>query len=150
MRKDIRILGLPLFFSILLLHAQQSNSDTTDSGSNSVKSVNRIAVATVGDSVNSEISAVSGRAPHFLIFNENGDFLKVIKNPALSCGRRASTVVINLLLKESCTIVIAGKFGYKMQYQLKANKIEYYMRQGIARKAVQTLMESKRSQNVPQ
>lgn len=57
-----------------------------------------IAVAVVGDSVNSEISATSGRAPYFLVFNENGDFLKVLKNPALSLEHRASTVIINLLL----------------------------------------------------
>lgn len=150
MRKGIRILGLAFFFNILFLQARQSHSVTTHLEPDGDKSVNRIAVAAVGDSVNSKISTVSGRAPYYLIFDENGIFLKSIKNPALSRGRGASTAVINLLLKESCAIVIAGKFGYKMQNQLKANQIDYYNRQGIARKVVQTFIERKRSQDVPQ
>ena len=35
--------------------------------------------------------------------------------------------------------VIAGKFGEKMQNQLKANKIEWYEREGIVKIVVQTL-----------
>jgi len=49
--------------------------------------------------------------------------------------------VVNLLLKESCKTVIAGKFGDKMLYQLKESKIEYYEREGIARKVIQELIK---------
>ena len=140
MRKKITIISLLFFFSVLFFQAQQSLAHPSNSEADSAKSSHKIAVAAVADSANSEISTISGRAPYYLIFDGNGVFLKSIKNPAQSRGRRASSGVADLLVKESCKIVIAGKFGDKMKGQLEANKIEYYERKDIAREAVQKLI----------
>ncbi len=147
MKKSLRILWLLLLFSTLFLQTPLSMSVTSHSDKESQDQSNNIAIATVGNSVNSEISTIAGRAPYYLIFNENGVYLKSVKNPALSRGRSASSGVIDLLLKESCKIVIAGQFGDKMQYQLKANKIEYYQRKGIADNVLQTFIKSKSGGN---
>jgi len=147
MRKRSLTFCLLLFFGTLFFQAQPSLSNPSNSEADSTKLSNKIAVAAVGDSVNSNISKISGRAPYYLIFDGNGVFLKSIKNPAQSRGRRASSGVIDLLLKESCKTVIAGKFGDKMLSQLQANKIDYYEREGIAQKVVQTFIQNKRSKN---
>jgi len=107
-----------------------------------VEPVEKIAVASVSGSENSEISNVAGRAPWFLIFDKNGNFLKSVKNPGVAMGRGASGAVTNLLLKEACKIMVAGQLGYKMENQLKANKIDFYERKGNAKKAVQNLISS--------
>lgn len=148
MREKITIISLLFFFSVLFLQAQQSlAANPSNSEADSAKSSNRIAVAAVGDSANSEISTISGRAPYYLIFDGNGVFLKSIKNPGQSRGGRASSAVVDMLLKESCNIVMAGKFGDKMTGQLKANKIEYYVRTGTAREVVQKFIKDKGSKD---
>jgi len=142
MKKYVRTFWLLLFFGTLFLQAHQSLSVTSDSDGDSINSPDNIAIATVGKSANSEISPVAGRAPYYLIFDENGVLLKSIKNPAQRRGRSASSGVIELLIKESCKIVIAGQFGDNMQNQLKANKIEYFESEGIASEVLQTFIKN--------
>jgi len=141
MKKNLRTLWLLCFFGTLFLQAHQSLSVTSDSYEDSINSPDNIAIATVGESANSEISQVAGRAPYYLIFDENGDLLKSIKNPAQHRGSSASSGVIELLIKESCKIVIAGQFGNNMQNQLKANNIEYFQREGIASEVLGTFIK---------
>lgn len=147
MRKNLRTFYLVLFFSAFFLQAQLGLSITDNSDADDSKSLNKIAIATVGDSVTSEISKVAGRAPYFLLFDEKGVFLKSIKNPAQNQGRGASSGVVNLLLKESVKTVIAGRFGDKMKKQLEANKIEYHEHAGVSKKIVKTFIKNKRSKN---
>ncbi|MBN1615885.1 MAG: hypothetical protein JW875_01130 [Spirochaetales bacterium] len=147
MRKKLITICILLFFGTLFFKVQQSLPNTSNSDADGAKSLNKIAIAAVGDSVNSEISMIAGRAPYYLIFDGNGVFLKSIKNPSQSSGRRSSLGVVNLLLKESCQTVIAGNFGGKMQNQLKANKIEYYEHKGIVIKVVQKFIKN-RSKNL--
>ncbi len=126
-----------LLLSILACRVQQgfsSESENTDIGE---KVTGKIAVAANSDNENSEISNIAGRAEWFLIFDEKGNFSKAIKNPALNRGGGASSEVVNLLVRESCKIFIAGQFGFKMEAQLKANNIDYYIKQGSAKNVVQ-------------
>jgi predicted Fe-Mo cluster-binding NifX family protein len=131
---------LLLLFGALIFQVQPSLSSASNSDADSRRLLNKIAVAAVGDIVTSDISMIAGKAPYYLIFNENGVFLKSIKNPGQNSGRNSSSVVVNLLLKESCKIVIAGKFGEKLQKQLKENKIEYYQREGIVKSVMQKFL----------
>ena len=147
MRKNLRTFCLVLFLSAFFLQVQQGLSITDNSDADSSKSSNKIAIATVGDSVTSKISEKAGRAPYYLIFDGKGIFLKSLKNPAQNRRGRASSVVVDLLVKESVKAVIAGKFGDKMKNQLKANKIEYHERAGIAKETVEKFMKNKRSKN---
>jgi predicted Fe-Mo cluster-binding NifX family protein len=144
MKKYLRTFWLLFFFGTLFLQAQQSLSFIANSYGVSMNSPDNIAIATVGETVNSEISPVAGRSPYYLIFDENGVLLKSIKNSALSRGRSASSIVVDLLLKESCKIVIAGQFGDNMQNQLKANDIEYFEREGIASEVLQTFIKKQK------
>jgi len=142
MRNKIRTYCLRLLFGALIFQVQLNLSSASNSDTDATRSLNKIAVAAVGDIVTSDISMIAGKAPYYLIFDENGVFLKSIKNPGRSSRRNASSLVVNLLLKESCKIVIAGKFGEKLQNKLKANKIEYYERKGIVKSVLQTFVSA--------
>jgi len=148
MKKNLKIYVLVLLLSVFFFQVQQSLSITRNSDVDSLKSSNRIAIAAVGDSVNSEVSKVAGRAPYYLIFDGNGVFLKSIKNSSQNRRGGASSVVVYLLIKESVKTVIASKFGDKMKNHLKANKIEYHEHAGMAKKTVETFIKNKRSKNV--
>ena len=95
-----------------------------------IESAEHIAVASDGEKIDSKISRNAGRAPYYLIFDENGALLKSIKNPAQSIRGGASKVVVDLFLKESCTTVIAGTFGDKMHTQLSAHNIAFHELEG--------------------
>ena len=147
MKENLSTLFLALFFGVFFLHGKQCLSITYNSDVDNSKSSNRIAIAANGDSVTSEISMRAGRASYYLIFNKKGVFLKAIKNPSLMQGSGASSVVVNLLVKESVKTVIAGKFGDKMKKQLEANKIEYLEYTGISKEIVDTIVKNKRSKD---
>lgn len=147
MKENLRTFFLVLFLSAFFLQGKQCLSITHNSDVDNSKSSNRIAIAANGDSVTSEISIRAGRAPYYLVFNKKGVFLKAIKNPSLMQGGGASSVVVDLLVKESVKTVIAGKFGDKMKKQLKANKIKYHERTGITKEIVETIIKNKRSKD---
>ncbi len=134
-----------LLLGVFIFKVQPGFSRTSEPDSNSAKSLNNIAVAAVEDNETSKISEIAGKAPWYLIFDETGVFLKSIENPAQSSRRDSSSIVINLLLKESCKTAIAGEFGRKMQNQLKTNKIEYYECQGIAKSVVQKFVSAQQT-----
>ena len=145
--KNLKTFCLVLFLSTFFFQVQHALSITPNSDADNSKSLSKIAIAAVGDSVTSEISTVAGRAPYFLLFDEKGVFLKSIKNPSQNRRGGASSVVVDLLKKESAKTVIAGKFGDKMVRQLKTNKIEYHENAGVAKKIVETFIKNKRSKN---
>ncbi len=142
MRTKLVTFCLLVFFAALFSQLEQDLSYASGSEKGGAGSSHNIAVAAVGGDARSEISTVAGRAPYYLIFDEKGVFLKSVKNPGEGSGRDSSSAVVNLLLKESCKAVIAGKFGDKLKGQLKANKIDFYERKGVAEKVVRSYTPS--------
>ena len=145
MKKKLLTYWVLLVVSILLIQAQQTMSLKLDTEQNSNKLKTNIAIATVENSINSKISIKAGRAPYYLIFDKKGVFIKSVRNPAINSRQGASSEVIDLLLKESCEIVIAGQFGNKMQNLLKRNNIKFYKKDGIADKVIQSYVKKRRS-----
>jgi len=62
----------------LFLQAQSGLSNIPNPEANNLQSLNRIAVAAIGNSENSEISTIVGRTPYYLIFDEGGVLLKAV------------------------------------------------------------------------
>jgi len=138
---SFRPIYLILCVSTFFMSAQQCLAVTNKSNENNPKSSDRIAIAAEGDSVTSEISERAGRAPYYLIFDGNGNFIKSLKNPSQIQGRGASSGVVDLLVKESIKTVIAGNFGDKMIKLLETNKIEFHQHTGIASDIVNELLK---------
>jgi predicted Fe-Mo cluster-binding NifX family protein len=142
MQRESKIYWALLLFCFIACSGQKNVTSIPETQLQEVKPGGRIAVAAVSDSENSEISSIAGRAPWFLIFDEKGNFMKSVINPGAGMGGGASRAVTDLLVKENCKIMVAGQFGYKMENQLKANKIDFFERKGNAKKVVQHLINS--------
>jgi len=96
----------------------------------------KIAIATVDKSAQSQISTRGGRAPYYLIFNQEGELLETIKNPFSTGGGGAGTGVAKMLGDKNVDIVIAGEVGEKMAESLKNKNIEFKTKEGIAEEAI--------------
>lgn len=83
----------------------------------------KIAIASSGKSEDSEISPVAGRAPYFLIY-ENEDLVKIIKNPFAIGGGGAGFGVAKMLADEGVKKIVAGHFGDKMLGALEERNIK--------------------------
>jgi predicted Fe-Mo cluster-binding NifX family protein len=143
MKKGWRRIFLLLVLSTALFQIGQGLSDASGVETEGLESAGRIAVASVGDTPGSKISEIAGRAPYYLLFDESGVFLKAVRNPGQGRGRDSSMEAVELLPKESCKTVIAGRFGNKMRRQLETHNIDYHERTGIAADAVRLFIKAR-------
>ena len=141
MKKNLRIVYLVLFLSMIFMQEQQGLAGTIK---DDAKSPVKIAVAAESGTEFSKISDRAGRAPFFLIFDYSGAFIKAIKNPAQYQKGGTSSRVTTLLKKESVKTFIAVKFGAKMENNLKAAGIEYLEHSGTAKEVVESIIKNKR------
>ncbi len=91
----------------------------------------KIAVSSIEKDENSLVSDVSGRAPYYLIFEDN-KLVKVIKNPFRIGGGGAGFGVAQMLADEGVELVISGKIGENMKGALKSKGIEYREISGVS------------------
>ena len=78
----------------------------------------KIAVASEGKDLDSEISERGGRAPFYLVF-EDKKLVETIKNPFATGGGGAGFSVAYMLAEKKVSLVIAGKLGGNMVSALK-------------------------------
>lgn len=142
MRKGLRRTCLLVLLSTAFFQIAGVLIQPLGLGADDTKSTGRIAVASVDDSAASKMSNVAGRAPYYLIFDGKGVLIKALKNPSEGRGRGSSAGVVDLLVKESCKTVIAGRFGNKMRRQLEANNIDYHEFTGIAADTITTFVKT--------
>ncbi len=71
----------------------------------------KIAIASEGKDESSQVSAVSGRAPYYLIF-EDKKLIKTVENP-FRFGGGAGFAVAQMLANEDVKLVVSGHFGPK-------------------------------------
>ena len=73
----------------------------------------KIAVASEGKDIDSEISLRGGRAPYYLVF-EDKKLKEVVKNPFAVGGGGAGWSVAHMLADKNVELVIAGRAGPNM------------------------------------
>ena len=91
----------------------------------------RVAVAALGTSSDTEISAIAGRAPYFLIF-ESTDFLEVVANEHAKLDRGAGARAAYRLSDLEIDCLVAGEAGSRMRAVLAAEGIEFSVAEGEA------------------
>jgi predicted Fe-Mo cluster-binding NifX family protein len=101
----------------------------------------KIAVPATGSEKNSLISEETGRAPFFLFFDEKGNFLEAMKNPARDQSGGISRTVVALLSDKDVTMIIARSFGDKMKQALTDHHINFVNKTGTADDAVKTIIQ---------
>jgi predicted Fe-Mo cluster-binding NifX family protein len=84
----------------------------------------KIAVASEGDGLDSEISSRGGRAPFYLVL-EDGKIVETIKNPFAAGGGGAGFSVAYMLAEKNVALVVAGKVGGNMVSALKEKGLEF-------------------------
>lgn len=98
----------------------------------------KVAIASLGENENSQISPVGGRAPYYLIF-ENKKLVKVIKNPFRIGGGGAGFGVAKMLADEGVEMVVAGRIGPNMKAALEEKGIKYLEATGVVREVLDKL-----------
>jgi len=63
----------------------------------------------------SSVASQAGRAPYYLIYDEKKDLLESISNPFAVGGGGAGFGVAKMLADKGVEIIVAGKFGDKME-----------------------------------
>ena len=84
----------------------------------------KIAIASEGKEINSEISQRGGRAPYYLVF-EDKKLIETIKNPFATGSGGAGFSVAYMLADKKVNLVIAGKVGGNMVSALNEKGIEF-------------------------
>jgi predicted Fe-Mo cluster-binding NifX family protein len=84
----------------------------------------KIAIASEGKTINSEISQRGGRAPYYLIF-ENKKLVETIKNPFVKGSGGAGFSVAYMLFEKNIRLVVAGKIGGNMRNALNEKDIKF-------------------------
>ncbi len=101
----------------------------------------KIAVPATAAEKDSTISKETGRAPFFLVFDEKGDFLEALRNPAREQPGGISRTVVALLVEHNITMVVAESIGDKMKRALGEHQIEFAIRTGIADDTVMAIIQ---------
>ena len=100
----------------------------------------KIAVAAAGQEKDAAINEQAGRTPFFLFFDDKGNFLEALENPARDQSRRAGPSAALFLADKGVTLVIAGNFGDKMIQVLDEHHIQYVTKTGTADIVVKTVL----------
>ncbi len=102
----------------------------------------KIAVTSNGKTLDDQVDVRFGRAPYFLII-EN-DQLEVVANPNLSAGGGVGVQTSQMLADRGVEAVIAGNFGPKAYQVLAAAGIKAYSVEGKkVKEAIELLKEDK-------
>ncbi|MDY0269761.1 NifB/NifX family molybdenum-iron cluster-binding protein [Trichloromonas sp.] len=96
----------------------------------------RIAVAAEGDEPSAQVSAVAGRSPFFLLFDEKGAFISALANPYQNARGGAGPQAALFLAEKEVTVAVAGDFGPKMVDVMRSRGIRPLEFMGTAADAV--------------
>ena len=102
----------------------------------------KIAVAATGEGETALIAEQAARAPYFLFFNNNGQFIEAVKNPAQNLSGGAGNRAAFFVSSKGATLIIAGNIGNKMEQALRDLKIEFKEYSGVAHDVVQTIVNN--------
>ena len=84
----------------------------------------KIAIASEGKELDSKISDQGGRAPYYLVFEDN-KLSETIKNPFAAGSGGAGWSVAYMLAEKGINQVIAGEIGANMKTALEEKGIEF-------------------------
>ena len=96
----------------------------------------KIAVAATKDDISADVSYYGGRAPFYLIFDEEGNLLESFSNPFLDLERHAGFEISQLMAEQGVHILVAGLFGPMMINELSEHGIRCVTASGSAKNAV--------------
>ncbi len=103
----------------------------------------KIAVASNNKNATSNVGAIAGRSPYYLMFDSTGKLIEAIENPYKDARGGAGPSTANFLAEKGVTIVIAETFGGKMINAMKSKGMTSFEFKGIANDAVKKVLNPK-------
>jgi len=99
----------------------------------------KIAIASLGEDKQSQISDQAARAPYYLIFNEKGELLETLKNPFSVGGGGAGFAAAKMLADKEINLVIANNFGPNMIGALEERGLKFEEKTGKIEEIIKDL-----------
>lgn len=84
----------------------------------------KVAIASTAPQPDSQIAMHSARAPFYLIFDANGNFLEAIANPYVQVERGAAPKAAHFLDEHDVSMLVAGDFGSRFIADLEVKGIK--------------------------
>ena len=101
----------------------------------------KFAISADGKDPSSPITHLSGRAPYFIIYDENGNLLEIAVNIYLAQEFGIGPQAAAMLAEKKVTVLVGGVAGPKMKKVLDANGIRFVYRKGIVQQVVDELRQ---------
>lgn len=101
----------------------------------------KFAIAADGQDASAPITHLTGRAPYFIIYDENGKLLEVAVNIYLQQEFGMGPQAAAMLGEKKVTVLVGGMAGPKMKKVLDANSIRFVYRKGIVQQVVDELRQ---------
>ena len=101
----------------------------------------KIAVASEGEAVDSQVSSQGARCAWLLFFDEKGERMEALENPYRGERGGAGVNCAELLAGKGVTVFVAGQIGNKMAAALENNDIAFVSFSGKVRDAVAYVLE---------
>jgi len=101
----------------------------------------KIAIASEGETMESQVGSQGARCPWFLFFNGKGELTETLENPHKEKMGGAGTSCAKLLADNNVTIFVAGFVGDKMAGALEQHNITYISFSGTVEEAVAHVLD---------
>jgi predicted Fe-Mo cluster-binding NifX family protein len=101
----------------------------------------KIAVASEGETIDSQVSSQGARCFWLLFFDEEGKLAEALENPYRQTRGGAGTECAGLLADHNATHFIAGHVGDKMAAALESRNIAFISFSGTVKDAVAHVLE---------
>lgn len=113
-------------------------SETAEATGEAVR-VEKYAVAADGRDDSTSISHQVGRAPYFLILDDNGNLIEAIQNPYLELKFGLGPLIADMLAERKVTVLVGGFAGPNMHQKLKNYHIRFIHGKGGVKRVVNSL-----------
>ena len=101
----------------------------------------KIAVASDGETVDSQVGEKAARCRWLLFFDEEGKLTETLENPYRDERGGAGTSCAELLAENKITVFVAGFVGNKMAAALERNNITFVPFTGTVKDAIEHVLE---------
>ena len=105
----------------------------------------KIAIASDGETIDSQVVNQGARCQWLLFFDEKGQLTEALENPYQQASREAGIKCTELLSDHEVTIFVAGNIGDKMAAALERKNIDFIAFSGTVKDAIKHVLEENRT-----
>jgi len=102
-----------------------------------------IAVASRGRDITGPVGRSAAREPFFLIFDIEGHYIDVIKNPYANRSDAIDPLIAKLMASIQLSAIVAETFGSSLRTHLEAKKVQCVETSGRIQRAVKMVIDRK-------